>query len=793
MKMNCRCAQIFLLLFISLGSAISQSADCTEVIKGKVLDLVTKEPLPFATVSILETSQGAVADENGEFILINICDEEVHLEVRFVGYKTTEHHHDFHHADPFIYLAPDETLLESIVVEGSRLESYQSLSVQSLEVNKVNLLNNSIGELTESLSGISTLNTGSNISKPVVHGLHSNRVLVMNDGLRHAYQVWGEGHAPEIDPSHISEIEVVKGAATVKYGPEALGGVILYNSKRPALDESLNGSFGASYRTNGRGYSSQINLGQGSHRFAWNVSGIGLNQADLSAPEYNLSNTGKKEFGGSFNTLFHQPNYELEVSGSYLDQELGILRASIVGNLRDLQNAIDRGIPNPTFEPTYDIMNPKHVTQHGLVKSNLTLFLNDHIFKFQYGIQRNIRQEFDVRRGNLNNRPVIDLELWSHTLEAEWVQPEKGNWSGNTGIQVFTQSSKNEPGSNPINFVPNYDVFNIGAFSVQSLEFGSTVFELGARLDYQTLNVSDTIRDVTIYSNEVDFANATFTIGIRKQLNEHFSFFSNLGTAWRPPNVSELYSFGYHFSRIQFGLWRYDFEPNIVTPLDRVFDESNRKVASEKSLKWVAGLEIKDKKVNGEFIFFFNRINDYIYLRPFGITTNIAGTFPFFIYNQTNATFIGSDWDVRFQHSDNLVSEAKLSYVYARETENNQAFIEIPPLNLNYTLELSKGNFTYGIQLDYMAEQWNAPAVIEPASFQSGGVEVSPDEIFDFMAVPNDYLLLGGKIAYSTKTLNVILKGDNLLNTGFRSYTDRLRYFSDAVGRNLSMTIGLKF
>ncbi len=772
---------------------IGQETACDQVIAGKVLDLITQEALPFATISILETGQGTVADERGAFILRGICEEEVHLEVRFVGYKTTEHHHDFHHGDPMIFLAPDETLLESVVIEGSRLDAFQSVAIQNLEINKVSLLSNSIGDLTESMSGISLLKTGSNILKPMVHGMHSNRVLVMNDGIRHGYQGWAAGHAPEIDPSHVDEIAVVKGAGTVKYGPEALGGVILYKSKRPVLDQALKGSFGSSFQTNGRAFSSQIHLEQGSHRFAWNASGFGIIRGDLEAPDYNLSNTGKKESGGSFNALFHQPKFELVVSGSYLNQELGILRGSLVGNLQDLQNAIERSIPSPTFEPTYDIQNPKHDTEHGLLKSNLSLYLGDHIIKVQYGIQRNIRREFDVRRGELNERPVIDLKLWSHTFETEWIQADRGKWSGNTGFQLFSQNSINVVGSNPINFVPDYDVLNIGAYTVQSLKFDESILELGVRLDYQTLNVVDTIRDVTIYSNEVDFTNATFTLGFRKEINESLSVFSNIGSAWRPPNVSELYSFGYHFSRIQFGLWRYNFEPFIITPLDRVFDETDRQVPSEKSLKWVSGTEVRNKRMDAEFIFYVNRINDFIYLRPFGITTNVAGTFPYFIFNQTNALFLGSDWDIRYRHSEHLTSETKISYVYATETENDQPFIEIPPLNINYSIEYNKGSWGLGLNLDYMAEQWHAPGVIEPAAFQNGGAEVSQDEIFDFMAVPNDYFLMGGKVSYHVKSINVELIVDNLLNTTYRSYTDRLRYFSDAPGRNFTLTLGIDF
>ena len=787
-------AILLLILIVSKGQVFSQETDCVYVLKGRVLDQASELPLAFATVRILESGQGVATDEHGDFMIDNICYEEFHLVVQYLGYKTVEHHHDFHHSDPMIYLAPDETLMESIVIEGSRIETYKSLAIQHVEVDKEALLSSSVADLTERVSGISTLQTGTNISKPIVHGLHSNRVLVMNDGLRHAYQVWGEGHAPEIDPSHVDEIEVVKGAGTVKYGPEALGGVILYNSKKPSLDEELSGSVGTSYQTNGRAYRGQVNLKQGSHRFAWNAGGFGLRQGDLTAPSYNLSNTGKREYGGSFNTLFHLPKVDLQISGSYVDQELGILRGSLVGNLQDLQNAIERSIPNPTFDETsYDLQSPRHETQHGLLRTNLSLFLGDHILKLQYGIQSNVRREFDVRRGELNDRPIINLNLLSHNIEAEWIQPEVDHWSGSSGVQFFTLSSTNVQGSNPINFVPDYNVSNVGAYTIQSLQFDDSVLELGARFDFQNLSVADTIRNNVSYSNEVNFANTTFTLGYRKTLNDKLSVFSNLGTAWRPPNVSELYSFGYHFSRVQFGLWRYNFEPEIVTPIDRVFDESDREVPSERSIKWVTGAEVSSEKVDAEFIFHVNRISDYIFLRPFGVTTNVAGTFPFFIFSQTDALFIGSDWDIRYRHSENLVSEVKISYVYAREIANGQVFIEIPPLNINYNLDYTIAQWGFGLNLDYMARQWFDPPVIEPISFQNGGVEVAPDEIFDFTEAQDAFFLVGGEVSYKYRSLSFRLTGKNLLNTEYRNYTDRLRYFSDSPGRNVTFSISAEF
>ncbi|MGD1957628.1 MAG: TonB-dependent receptor [Fulvivirga sp.] len=791
------------IILTALLTAIQSFAqvDCTGRITGQVLGKDTNEPLPFATIKILNSDNGTVSDEQGSFTLTGICGNEVDFKVRFLGYKTLVHHHDFRSGKSVdeghaIYLAPEQTELESITIENERIDEIKSLAVQKKKLTNLETLGSSIADISQEITGVSLLKSGSNIAKPIVHGLHSNRVLVVNDGVRHGYQAWGEEHGPEIDPSHVDLIEVVKGAGTVKYGPDALGGVVLYNAKRPAFNKKLNGSFGSSYQTNGRSISSQLDLGQGSERFAWNIGGHGVYQGDLQAPDYNLSNTGKREYGVSFNTLLHRPTFDLQVAGSYFDQELGILRASIAKSLVDWQNAINNdSIPQPTNSFTYDLQSPWQDIQHALLKANLSLYLGEHTFNFQYGVQKNNRQEFDVRRGELNDRPVINLELWTHTLDAEWIQPSKGRWQGSSGIQLISQNSVNEPGTSPINFIPDYEILNIGAFTVQSYKLNQGLLELGVRFDFQSLDVADTIdRYDFIYSNEVNFSNATYTVGVRKELSEVLSVFSNIGYAWRPPNVAELYSFGYRYGRLQYGLWRYDFNPDLTTPPDSVFDQSLRTVDSERGVKWISGIEIKKRKITAEFIFYINQINNYIFLRPYGVSTGIAGVLPVWLYEQTDAVFYGSDWDIRYKHNNMFTSEVRLSYVHAKSVDRQQPLLEIPPLNINYSLEFKKGPWNAGLSLSYTAQQWNAPPAVDPVSIAEGDIEIDRQTvIFDYMASPDGYLLLGSNISYKKKAWNVAFNVDNLFNTSYRIYTDRLRYFADAPGRNFALAVEYSF
>src|SRR5690606_7376274 len=65
------------------------------------------------------------------------------------------------------------------------------------------------------------------------------RVLILNNGLRQEGQQWGAEHAPELDPFVAQTITVVKGAEGVRYGSDAIGGVVLLEPAPIPTDSAL--------------------------------------------------------------------------------------------------------------------------------------------------------------------------------------------------------------------------------------------------------------------------------------------------------------------------------------------------------------------------------------------------------------------------------------------------------------------------------------------------------------------------------------------------------------------------
>ncbi len=108
-------------LFI-LVTAISSLAQ-TATVQGVVVDTKTREPLPFTNIFVNNSTIGTAADGQGIFKLMYVPVGPNELVFSFVGYKTVQTKIDLKAGQVITLnaeLAPDEELLETVVVEGKR-------------------------------------------------------------------------------------------------------------------------------------------------------------------------------------------------------------------------------------------------------------------------------------------------------------------------------------------------------------------------------------------------------------------------------------------------------------------------------------------------------------------------------------------------------------------------------------------------------------------------------------------------------------------------------------------------
>ena len=288
--MGIRCVTSIIIIIFSVFSGNAQNCDIS--IEGHVIDEGTGLPLSHANVIIQELSFGASTDAQGMFLFDNVCEGHYHLILSHIGCAPQKLHVDLVR-DTVLYVVFSHTTIsiDDVVVTGKKdnLNTQSSLSVnrQVIEDN----VNGNLSNLLENETGVSIIKNGSGISKPVVHGMYGNRLVILNNGIAQSGQQWGSDHSPEIDPFSADKITVLKGANAVAYSGGNLGSVILVEPKKIEREPHLHGQVGYAFETNGRGNTINARIGKYSPILAWKLSGTLKKSGDKKTPSYYLNNT----------------------------------------------------------------------------------------------------------------------------------------------------------------------------------------------------------------------------------------------------------------------------------------------------------------------------------------------------------------------------------------------------------------------------------------------------------------------------------------------------------------------
>ena len=780
---------------------IAQNNPCNYTLSGQVLDVETKTPIPYAVVKIKGEEKYTTSDVEGNFRLDNLCSEDNTLVISCIGYadSTQDHEHD---SDIHFYLTQDVTGLDEVTINAERIKEKGTETMAQVNVGKVALKNNLTQSLAAAISevqGVTFTSTGPNVQLPVIHGLSGSRILILNSGLRHGFQNWGSDHAPEIDLSSASNVTVIKGAAGVRFGPEALGGVITVEPHSLLLNQPLNGSVGSSFQTNGRGYNANFDVAKGTDKWSYYANGNYTRIGDRKAPNYNLTNTGKEEIAFGLGTLYHKENWDFKLNYSFVDQNLGLLRAAFVESAAAFIQALNAEVPIPTDPFSYNITDPNQKVQHQLGKAEVNWrYSKKGKLTLIAGAQLNKRREFDVRRNA--DLPIIDLDLVTYDYKLEWKHPEWHGLNGLIGLQYFTQNSDNNPGTLVTPFIPNYNTERFSAFAVEDISLGKETFEAGLRVDFESNNVRGRELNQDIFRDIYNLNNITASLGYLRQLSDNSTFRTNFGTAIRTPNVAELFSFGQNGFRISYGLLRFLETEDDGFSTDQVLDFNDSSVETEVSYKLINELQVGKGKSIHNITTYFNYIDNFVYQRPLGVIGTFRGPTPAFFFNQANAVFIGLDYDFKKEFTPEFSSIFGFSYLYSRNVQDNEPLIRQPPISTNLQLQWDQGKIwkfdssQIKLKPSYTFRQFQAPRTISPESLTDGSVPITTNsEIFDFADAPDGYFLLDLEWNFNWKKVSGGIIAQNILDNSYRTNLNDLRYFADEIGRNILFKLNYKF
>jgi len=666
----------------------------------------------------------------------------------------------------------DSLQLQQVEVVGKKKEIVPTQSQVELSGKALDRQRGlSLGEMLQQLPGVTALQTGPTIFKPVVQGMYGQRVLIMNNGVRQESQQWGSEHAPEIDPFIADKLTVVKGASSVRYGSDAIGGVILVDPKPLRKEKGFGGEVNLGGFSNGRSYVGSGILDYGSGKLpglSARIQGTYRRAGNLRTPDYYLKNTGLQEYNFSYALGYLRRKAGVEIFYSQFNTKLGILSASHIGNLTDLQRAIASPVPLEASGFSYDIGRPYQKVSHELFKASAYLrTANGDKLSLTYAQQFNNRQEYDKHKP-LNDslaaldQPELELHITTRIINLAYDHHIGNNMKGSVGLSGIMQGNIYKGRY----FIPNFKSYAGGIFLLEEWRQHRWTVELGLRYDYKWLQAFFYEGNI-LQAPQYRFANFSGALGAAYQASEHIKLRANAGTGFRPPHVSELFSNGLHHGAA-------------------AVEIGDKNLRQERAYNFSLSAQLQHTRWAGEVSAYYTHMDGYIYLKPvFPATLTIRGAFPTFRYTQVNANFAGIDAWASDSLSKHFSVTSKASVIYAYNQTTHERLILTPPTRV-------ENGITYNFKL--------GKKIVRPFVGISNTIVLHKQHLpdsSDYAPAPPGYSLWNAQAGMSVKmgkqSLDITLSCTNALNERYRDYLDRFRYYANAVGRNVGIRLKMSF
>jgi iron complex outermembrane receptor protein len=796
----------FRLIVVCCIFNMTYSQTCNSKFSGEIHDFHDGTPIVGATIYIESINKYAISGIDGKFLIDHVCNGSIVVIIEHIACETKELTIQIS-GDTFKIINLEHHIeeLKEIKLKGNSISKVTKTSQETVlnkdVIERYSSL--SLGDALKQVSGVSSINTGNSIVKPVINGLHSSRIVVMTNGVRLQDQEWGIEHAPNIDLNAAGSVNVIKGSNALAYGGDAIGGVIVVKPSNISAKDSLYGKTIVSGQTNGRGYSLSSSLTK-TYQKGWHFGAQGSMKryGDFKAPDYNLTNTGLNSKAFSIDGGYKTFEQGFDVYYSYLNNKIAILSSSHIGNIEDLVNAINSQQPLVVEDFGYDINAPRQDVTHQIIKANFyKRFKSFGRIEVQYDFQNNQRFEYDIRVGNDRDKPAIDLTLKTHSIRTELKLDSKSDLTYDFGMNASYQNNFANPDTGVRRLIPDYDKYDAGAFSIANYRMNDKVnLDFGIRYDFNRIDakkfyqtsrwellgydqdfsgiVIDDLGTQLLTNPVFDYHNVSASTGMEYKIDDTNSFLFNYGLSNRSPNPSELFSDGLHHSaaRIELG---------------------NLRLKKETSNRVSGTYKYSGNSLNFNLEAFYNHIGNYIFIEPTGTEQTVRGAFPVWSYGQTNAALFGLDLTAAYKFNEHWSVSDKSSLTKGRDLTQNRPLIDMPSFKSVNILGYSNKkwfNFNSELQSELVLRQNDFPNnnfdVFIPRTGQMVLVDIStPPPTYHLLHFECDITL-----NLSTKTdLNIGLNVTNILNTSYREYLNRLRYFADDLGRNVMLQLKLNY
>ncbi|MEY4539475.1 MAG: hypothetical protein RLZZ306_1232, partial [Bacteroidota bacterium] len=238
----------FRLSFIASIMLLTASSFAQTKISGKVSDGATKESLIGVSIGVRGKVIGTITDSKGNFALSTTTPTPFTISISSVGYKTQEITVTGAKTDFDIKMEEQNVMGQEVVVSASRVEESVMKSPVSVEKMDLRAIQNTPGasfyDALKNLKGVDVNTQSLTFQSVTTRGFNGNgnpRVVQLVDGMDNQAPGlnFAVGNIVGISELDLESVELIPGAASALYGPNAMNGIILMNSKSPFLYQGL--------------------------------------------------------------------------------------------------------------------------------------------------------------------------------------------------------------------------------------------------------------------------------------------------------------------------------------------------------------------------------------------------------------------------------------------------------------------------------------------------------------------------------------------------------------------------
>ncbi|MRH99504.1 TonB-dependent receptor [Kriegella sp. EG-1] len=780
-------------LFFSLCSTVF--AQDSFQIKGVVIH--AKDLSPAVGATIVGEKLHSVSSDAGVFTLNNVTQGTYSFTVSHIGCKpqTISVTVGPNMKEIKVYLNEAATVLEEVKVNGKTkrrevMETPMVTHTVSEEFLKSNR-ENSLMQTLSKIARVSTINIGSGQSKPVIRGLGFNRVAVVQNGIKHEAQQWGNDHGLEIDQHGIENIQIIKGPASLLYGSDAIAGVVNIQPNKIPLPNTFGGevnilgesnnnllgvSAGISTRKDKWFYRSRLTYRDyGDYKVPANR--INYENYVFELDDNNLRNTAGNEADASLSIGYVAEGFKTETVFSNVNAKNGFF-------------ANAHGLEVRTSSIDYDSSNrdvdlPFHKVNHFKITNNTTISAGEHNLHLDFGYQNNNREEHSepVPHGYMPTPPNTKERLFiKNTYSLNFRDNFKPSDQHGMVVGLNAEYQNNNIGGWGF-LIPEYNRFTAGVFAYDQFEVNSN-FHILAGLRYDlgrvatkayydwypsTVNNEDGstsyIKLQRSKNKTLNFGSLSAALGL-SYIDNKTSYKINIGRSFRMPLANELASDGVNYHMYRYEKGNLDLDPEISYQLDVAVDYTAKTFSIGVSP-------------------FVNIFQNFIYLNP---TSSYYETIQIYEYTQAEVFRVGGELNASTTLTKNLQLDASVEYVYSEQTSGPKKGFTLPfspPLSGLLSSRYQFNNFLFFKKPQLIAD-YRITAAQESI--------VPPEEKTEGYQVLNMSFLSEMDLFKNSLPLEMRVKLNNVFDTKYFNHTSFYRLIDvPELGRNISLSVTVPF